>query len=1198
MTGDLVGTLRYMSPEQVLAKRVVIDHRTDVYSLGATLYELLTLRPPFPGEDRQELLRQIAFEEPVAPRRLARDVPAELETIVLKALERNPADRYATAQELADDLGRFVKDEPIRAQRPSVAQRARKWARRHRAIVTSAAVVFALGLVLLAASTVLIASAYQAEASEREKAQEAERKEADQRQTAERERDASQDRLYVSDMRLAQAAWEVGDVKRVQELLEQHRPAEGQRDLRGWEWYYLQGQCHGELPTFTEPAGQVSSVAWSPDDRYVAIREGFSGTITVWDATTGQTRCTLRRATSRQGGGLAWSPDGRFIATLKGGTVTVWNAATGGVYRALRGPAPLTWQGMTPLVWSPDSKQLVSSGADEGVQVWDVETGKLRATLPRLNSFREYAWSPDGGQLASEGGGAGGWDNLSIKLWDTATWQEKRTIPLGSPPKGFNQWGIHGLSWSPDGRRLAAAALWPRTWDVATGKEILQPSVPQDSSFGMGWTPEGHYLAWFFHKQTVWDTTAGKEVASLPKDTSSVFFSPDGRRFAISGGANRRIIKLFDAQTGRELFSLRGHTGPVGSLWWSPGGRRLASVSEPMVKLWDVTREQEYVALRGHTQAVWSVAWSPDGKKLATANIPDGIKIWQIAQRALTFSLRHKSHVVAWSLDGKQLASGGVDPSVRVWDVASGAETCAVRKFVQYSDGRQASQTGAGVAWITGGQRLASLVHPHLIISNPTTGEDILTREQRGSGLCGSLSRSQDGRWLAAKSWQDGIIRIWDTGTWQETALASGGIGVLPQALAWSPDAKQLAATDGRATIRVVSRETRQQLFALRGHADLVLTLAWSRDGRRLASCGRDGMIKLWDLATRQEVFSLPEQAGLRGAGTASVAWSPDGWCLASGGKDGTVKIWDASAGRRVPKPDPLANQAREREQTALNHRLMAKFLADANQLPEAEEAYRQALGLQQSLTVQFPDAPQYRVSVAWTQRALGDLLRRMGRHGEAEQIYRQALAIDEQLCAEESSDDYLRRLQETHNKLAKLYTELRQFGNAALHYREAVGLGSTAPDGKRRERKKMPPDPATENDAAWFLATCPDQQLRDPGQAVRLAETLIRRYGPRGPTDGNYWNTLGMAYYRVGDWKAAVAALGKSMGLRKGGNSFDWFFLAMAHQRLGAKEEARRWYDKAVQWMDKNKPQDEELRRFRAEAAGLLGVKESAPKK
>lgn len=144
LTGDLVGTLRYMSPEQALAKRVAVDHRTDVYSLGATLYELLTLKPAFTGNDRQDLLRQIAFEEPVAPRKVRKGVPAELETIVLKAMEKNPADRYATAQECADDLRRFLDDRPVLARRPTPAQRLRKWCRRHPAAVRSAAVVLAL----------------------------------------------------------------------------------------------------------------------------------------------------------------------------------------------------------------------------------------------------------------------------------------------------------------------------------------------------------------------------------------------------------------------------------------------------------------------------------------------------------------------------------------------------------------------------------------------------------------------------------------------------------------------------------------------------------------------------------------------------------------------------------------------------------------------------------------------------------------------------------------------------------------------------------------------------------------------------------------------------------------------------------------------------------------------------------------------
>jgi WD40 repeat protein len=802
--------------------------------------------------------------------------------------------------------------------------------------------------------------------------------------------------------------------------------------------------------------------------------------------------------------------------------------------------------------------------------------------------MQDFAWSPDGGQLASA---AGNRDNLRITLWDTSTWQEKRTIPLGSPPNGITQWWIHGLSWNPDGHRLAAAAVWPRTWEVATGKEILQPSVRRDPNWrAMAWSAEGHCLGYFFQDRTVWDITAGKGLASLAEDTTSVFFSPDGRRFAISGGASRRAIKLFDAQTGRELFDLRGHSSPIQQLCWGPGSRRLASVSGPVVKVWDVTREQEYIALRGHTQAVRSVAWSPDGKKLASGSPADGIKIWEVAEQRASLTLPRPTNMVAWSPDGKHLASSGDDPAVVVWDTA-GRETCRVQKFQEVpGSGKPFQRTGTGVAWSPDGRRLAAALPPQLVLLNPDTGEEVLTLEQQGARIphqfhaCNGLTWSPDGKGIAEKGWGGGT-RLWDTATWEQHFLPSRDWHLPADTLtAWSPDARQLASTDSGATITVYNRETRQELFTLRGHAGKVWGLAWSPDGQRLASASKDGTIKLWDLATGQEVFSLRAQANV-------IAWSPDSWRLASGGDDGVVKIWNGSAGRQVAKPDPLANQARERERTGRKHLSMAEFFTDANRLPEAEEAYRQALGVQDGLILEFPDAPQYRANLAWTHRALGDLLRRMGRPGDALQAYRQALAIGEELAAEDSSDEYLRSVQETHMQLARLYTELHVFGKAAEHYREAVGLGSTGPDSKPRDRRKMLPVPDTKNDVAWFLATCPDRQFRDPDQAVKLAEELIRS----GPTRGDYWNTLGVAQYRAGNWKAAVGAMEKSMKLQKSANASIGFFLAMAHWQLGDKDEARQWYDQVVEWMNKNKPQDEELRRFRAEAEELLGSKDDA---
>jgi tetratricopeptide (TPR) repeat protein len=203
LTGDLLGTLRYMSPEQALAKHGLVDHRTDVYSLGATLYELLTGRPAVGGKDREEILRKIAFEEPAPPRALERGVPADLETVVLKALAKVPAERYATAKELADDLRHWLEDRPVRARRPTLAQRGAKWCKRHLAAVVAASVVSCLAAAGLAVGVALIWEADAQKAAllieknqalddkdeAMRQAQQAQQKEAEQRAAAEAARD-------------------------------------------------------------------------------------------------------------------------------------------------------------------------------------------------------------------------------------------------------------------------------------------------------------------------------------------------------------------------------------------------------------------------------------------------------------------------------------------------------------------------------------------------------------------------------------------------------------------------------------------------------------------------------------------------------------------------------------------------------------------------------------------------------------------------------------------------------------------------------------------------------------------------------------------------------------------------------------------------------------------------------------------------
>ncbi|MHC4452999.1 MAG: serine/threonine-protein kinase [Planctomycetota bacterium] len=156
LTGDLMGTMRYMSPEQALAKRAPVDHRTDIYSLGVTLYELLTLTPAFPGEDPHELMRAISERDPAPPSRLNSSIPADLETIVLKATQKDPQARYSTAQAFAHDLRLFLENRPIVARRPPAWNRVRRWAHRHRTMVSAAVALLLLATAGLATATVLL----------------------------------------------------------------------------------------------------------------------------------------------------------------------------------------------------------------------------------------------------------------------------------------------------------------------------------------------------------------------------------------------------------------------------------------------------------------------------------------------------------------------------------------------------------------------------------------------------------------------------------------------------------------------------------------------------------------------------------------------------------------------------------------------------------------------------------------------------------------------------------------------------------------------------------------------------------------------------------------------------------------------------------------------------------------------------------
>jgi WD40 repeat protein/serine/threonine protein kinase len=834
MTGDLIGTLRYMSPEQALAKRVVVDHRTDIYSLGATFYELVTLQTPYAGNDRQELLRQIAFEEPHAPRRLDRSVPAELETIVLKAMAKNPADRYATAQELADDLERFLEGKPIRARRVGLGKRMLLWVRRRPAV---AALLAVSAVALLALAGLVLGLLFN------QKLQTA-------LNQVQRER-------YYKNIALANAAWQDSSLGRLEELLDDCPP----EYRRHWEWRYLRRQCHAESLTLTGYQGGIMSLVYGADGKQL-ITSCLDGTIKVWDAVAGQELFTLpahqpieilRIALTSDGkrlasassdrtvkvwdlaarrelftlkghlldvAGVAFSPDGKWIATGSWDkTVRIWDAATG------RERFPFALKGheaeVFNVAFSPDGKRLASASADRTVRFWDPATG--REAWPLLQGHTApvdfVTFSPDGKWIVTGG------QDRTVRLWDAVS-----GAPIGKLEGHTSE--VFSAVFSPDGKQLAStgADRTIKIWSAAAVQRgsgnplLLTLRGHANAGFDLAFSPDGAWLASGSQDRTVkiWQWRTSPEARTLEGhglEVTSVAFSPDGRSAASASLDGK--VKVWDVATGRAVLT-SAHDGPVGGVAFSPDGNWLASASaDRTVRVRPLSSGQALRPVPIYTSEVRCVAFSPDGRLLASGDMDGGVRVWvaETGEELLQRAEEHRSEVrcVAFNAEGTQLATAGADRTVKLWDLATGQTT---RTLVGHHCWCY------GVAFSPDRTRVAADDEPAT-----STG----------------ARRTKIGTRLASVS-GDGGVRIWDVATGQQIID-----------LGWA-------------------------------HGGYVRGVTFSPDGSRLATAGTDGLLKLWDVSTGQEVLSLNGHE----CGVTSVAFSQDGEQLLTGDADGRVKIWDA----------------------------------------------------------------------------------------------------------------------------------------------------------------------------------------------------------------------------------------------------------------------------------------------------------------
>ncbi|HUA65283.1 MAG TPA: protein kinase [Alphaproteobacteria bacterium] len=832
---QFLGTPAYMSPEQASLGRMDIDTRSDIYSLGVLLYELLGGWPPFDeaGLKRaalDEILQTIRKKDPPRPStrlamlaahelavvaqcrqsepgRLPNSIRGDLDWIVMKALEKDRDRRYETANGLAADIQRHLSREPVLARPPSQIYRLQKAVQRNKLAFAAAASVAVALVAGLAVSSWL----YFSESRARVRAMAAERAESAQRQRAEASEQAVQRSLYDAKMSLAQQEWEQNDLAGLRRLLAETATS----PARGFEWYFWQRQTHLELQTLRGHLGSVVDVAFFPDGRRV-LTASADGTAKIWNAASGEELMTLAGHRDRLICACV-SPDGRRIVTCsRDRTARVWDADTGRELLTIKGHdgwvtaaafAPdgqrivtcdvhgnaIIWRpssgqelfrfrdvtGFTKVVWSKDGQRLVTCGYDKTVKIWNAADGKVMSSLAgHRDRAPGVAFTPDGRDIitASLDGTA--------KVWDGSNGTELLTL---QDSKGLNSVAV-----SPDGRWIVTSGenRTAEFWDPESGTELFVLKGHEDFVFTVAFSPDGRQLITGSGDGTakIWESDEKEPlrlgpmqhlVESDERIFSSAAFSPDGRRI-VMGAIVGSDAKLFDSTTGEPLQTLPGDGAWINSLAFSPDGRWIAvAAADRVARLWNIASGKFLGTLRGHHSQITAVAFSPDCRRIVTASDDCTAKIWDVASGKELLTLNGHSaavNCVAYSPKGDRLFTGSDDGTIRVWDGSSSRALLDI----EANEGIEAlACSGDGLRLVTGGADGMACVWDAI------TGRQLL-KVQGDKTALSSVGFSPDGQRFVTAS--DAVAKVWDAANGEELLSLPGPA----HWAAFSPNGQQL----------------------------------------------------------------------------------------------------------------------------------------------------------------------------------------------------------------------------------------------------------------------------------------------------------------------------------------------------------------------------------------------------------------------